>query len=221
MALQEMKLLVEGEADRDFFKACLREAGIVEQVWVGPPIDFSDKKYGKGNALHILPKLIEGLADGSTKRLAIIVDADYPETDLGFLKTWKKISLILRNYGYNLPDNPPKLPADFLFPHTDGLPDFGLWIMPNNSTDGLLEDFIKASIINAEKPLLAHAIKIVDELPIRKFKGIHLRKAEIATWMAWQKMPGQSFDGAVGGRLLDFQTGQAKQFLDWLKKVYT
>jgi len=220
MAHQEMKLLVEGEADRDFFKACLREAGIVEQVWVGPPIDFSDKKYGKGNALHILPKLIEGLADGSSKRLAIIVDADYPETDLGFLKTWKKIALILRNSGYNLPDNLPKSPAGFIFPHTDGLPDFGLWIMPNNSTDGSLEDFIKASIMNAEKPLLSHAIKIVEKLPTRKFKDIHLRKAEIATWMAWQTMPGQSLDGAVGGQLLDFQTGQAKQFLDWLKNVY-
>jgi len=221
MAKQEMKLLVEGEADRDFFKACLREAGIVEQVWVGPPIDFSDKKYGKGNALHILPKLIEGLADGSSKRLAIIVDADYPETDFGFLKTWKKIALILRNSGYNLPDNPPKTPAGFIFTHTDGLPDFGLWIMPNNTKDGMLEDFIKASIVCTEKPLLAHAQTTVNSLPNRKFKDIHLSKAEIATWMAWQTIPGQSIAGAVGGKLLDFQTGQAKQFLDWLKKVYT
>ncbi len=220
MALQEKKLLVEGETDRNFFKACLRQAGIVEQVWVGPPIDFSDKKYGKGNALHILPNLIEGLADGSSKRLAIIVDADFPETDLGFTKTWLKIAKILRDSGYSLPDNPQKSSAGFLFPHTDGLPDFGLWIMPNNSTDGLLEDFIKASIINAEKPLLSHAIKIVEKLPTRKFKEIHLRKAEIATWMAWQTMPGQSLDGAVVGKLLDFQTGQAKHFLDWLKKVY-
>ena len=219
MAKQTKKLLVEGEADTSFFEACLREAGIVD-VWVGPPKDFGGKEYGKGNALNILPELIQGLADESSKRLALIVDADFPETDLGFLKTWSKITKILRDYGYSVQDNPPKSTAGIVFRHTDGLPDFGLWIMPDNTRDGLLEDFIKDSAANAEQPLLGHAIKTVKDLPTKKFKEIHNSKAEIATWMAWQAMPGQGLQGAVGGKLLDFEKGQAKQFIDWLKKIY-
>ena len=220
MDQQEKKLLVEGEADRDFFMACLREAELADQVWVGPPIEFSKRRYGKGNALHILPDLIQGLADGHSTRLALIVDADFPESDLGFVKTWKKISMILCNSGYRIPNIPPKSTGGFSFSHNDGLPNFGLWIMPNNATDGLLEDFIKTSILITEKSLLEHAITTVKNLPNRKFKDIHLSKAEIATWMAWQKMPGQSIAGTIGGELLDFKAGQAKQFLDWLRLVY-
>jgi len=219
MVKQAKKLLVEGEADRNFFEAYLREAGVTD-VWVGPPIDFGGKKYGKGNALNILPNLIQDLADESSKRLALIVDADFPETDLGFLKTWNKITNILRDSGYSTPGKPPKSTAGFVFEHTDGLPDFGLWIMPNNTSDGLLEDFIKASAASAERPLLGHAITTVNNLPDKKFKDIHTRKAEIATWMAWQAMPGQGLQSAVGGKLLDFETSQAKQFTDWLKKIY-
>lgn len=170
--------------------------------------------------MHILPELIMGLADGSLKRLALIVDADFPETDLGFEKTWKKIAEILCNSGYGIPNQLPNSTGGFLFSHNDGLPDFGLWIMPNNKADGLLEDFIKTSVLNTEKSLLEHAITTVKNLPSRKFKDIHLTKAEIATWMAWQKMPGQSIAGAVGGELLDFNAGQARQFLDWLRQVY-
>ncbi|MEI7866495.1 MAG: DUF3226 domain-containing protein [Candidatus Methylumidiphilus sp.] len=221
MAHQEKKLLVEGETDRSFFQACLREAGIIDEVGVCPPTDYKALGSGKGNALHILPMLITNLADGTLSRLALIVDADFTETYSGFSETWRKITGILRESGYCIPENPPTSTNGFIFTHTDGLPDFGLWIMPNNTKDGMLEDFIKASIVCTEKPLLAHALTTVNSLPNRKFKDIHLSKAEIATWMAWQTIPGQSIAGAVGGKLLDFQTGQAKQFLDWLKKVYT
>lgn len=219
MANQAKKLLVEGEADTRFFEAFLREAGISD-VWVGPPKAFGGNAYGKGNAINLLPDLIQSLADGSSKRLGLIVDADFSETDLGFGKTWNKITKILGDYGYNVPNHPPNNSVDFVFEHNDGLPNFGLWIMPSNSSDGLLEDFIKASVVASEKALFVHAVKTVSALPEKKFKDIHISKAEVATWLAWQTMPGQGLQGVIGGNLLELETNPAKQFIDWLKKVY-
>ena len=92
--------------------------------------------------------------------------------------------------------------------------------MPDNSSDGLLEDLIKGAIIEDEHVLFNTAEHCVQSLKTPKFKVIHRSKAEVATWMAWQKTPGQPLVGAVGGNLLDFQSGTGKFFIDWLKRVY-
>ena len=132
----------------------------------------------------------------------------------------EKIETIIEDCGYSTGGNRKLKSGGFCFTHKDGLPNFGLWIMPDNKTDGFLEDFIKSSIIQSEFNLLAHANSTVTQLPAPKFKTIHKSKADIATWMAWQTMPGQPLVGAVGGNLLDFNNSQAKNFIDWLKHIY-
>lgn len=39
-------------------------------------------------------------------------------------------------------------------------------------------------------------------------------------YMAWQAVPGQGMHGAVGARLLNFDKGLGKQYIDWLRKVF-
>lgn len=215
------KLLVEGEADRAFFEACCRVAGLEGVVQVGPPTDFSGTGDGKANALHILPRMIESMNDGTVTHLAIIIDADFEQTNgLGFGRTWQKAADIFRDAGYNVGSHPKPQPSGFVFSHPDGLPDVGLWIMPDNSSDGFLADFVKAAIIDEEKTLFNLAGNSVQGLQTPKFKQIHLTKAEVATWMAWQETPGQRLVGAVGNELISFQSGLAKQLIDWLKRVY-
>ncbi len=81
--------------------------------------------------------------------------------------------------------------------------------------------FIKRSVLPTEQTLLQHACQTVSSLPTIKFKSNHQSKAEVASWMAWQESPGQGLNGAVGGRLLDFKNGLAKQYVNWLQKVFS
>lgn len=219
-------LLVEGENDKSFFTACCRKIGLENTIWVGPPNSFGDFSAGKDNAIKLLSVLIElATRDESNERIesiGLVVDADSPAAGgLGFAKTWERISDILRGHMYVIPDGIDKSGKGFCFQHPDGLPRIGLWIMPDNLSQGILEDFVKKSVIGTEKSLLQHAEQAVAGLNSPKFKPHHLSKAELATWLAWQAMPGQGMQGAVGGQLLDFKKGLAKQYIDWLKKVFS
>ena len=107
-----------------------------------------------------------------------------------------------------------------LFQHDDGLADFGLWVMPNNRDEGMLEDWIKHCIHPDENDLFAHAGTVVDTLPQTKFKPIHISKAEVATWLAWQKKPGHGLYHSVEENLIDTNSVLFKELSDWLNHIY-
>lgn len=219
-------LLVEGENDKSFFTACCRKIGLEDKIWVGPPNSLSDLAAGKGNAIKLLSVLIElASRDDSAERIesiGLVVDADTPAGGgLGFAKTWQQISEILGRHNYVMPDSREGAGKGFCFEHADGLPRIGLWVMPDNLSQGILEDFVKKSVVGTEKSLLQHAEQVVAGLKAPKFKPHHLSKAELATWLAWQAVPGQGMHGAVGGQLLDFKKGLAKQYIDWLMRVFS
>lgn len=214
------KLLVEGEADTRFFSACCREIGL-DDVWVGPPQEFSGAGTGKGNAISLLPDLIDEMEQGQVTRLAIIVDADYAKTGgLGYEETLKKIQGILALKGYKIPKAVDGHKGGRNFVHSDGLPDVGLWIMPDNKNPGFLEDFIRVSLVATENKLFAVASSTVRGLDRPKFKPLHVSKADVATWLAWQSIPGQGLNSVIGSKLLNFKKGLGKEFADWLKLIY-
>lgn len=214
-------LLVEGDNDRLFFELCCERNARLSNIQVGPPSSYGSTD-GKNNAIDLLPTLLAQMNDGAVTHLALVLDADAPKTDgLGFAKTWDVVTGHLYTAGYKQQTRPIKATAGLIFEHSDGLPDVGLWIMPNNFDNGFLEDFIKKSLLGTEKSLFHLAARAVDELPMpKKFKAHHLSKAEVATYMAWQANPGQGMHGTIGGKLLDFNKGLGKQFIDWLNKVY-
>lgn len=212
-------LLVEGEADEGFYTAISREINLDVSIKVGRPIKFGGVASGKGNAINLLPTLIDQMKDGQINKLAMIIDADYDASHgLGIKKTLNQVTSILNANSYKI-SNKVKT-GGYRFKHTDGLPDFGLWIMPNNTDDGLVEDFIKSTIIAAQIPLLNKAVRTVDSLKTPLFKSIHKSKADVATWMAWQEVPGQAMHGMVGGKFIDFTSGEAKNLVTWLRSIY-
>jgi len=219
--MKDKILLVEGEADKCLFSAICCEERLGVNVKVGSPFEFGGDGRGKGNALKLLPTLLEQMRDGQIKRLAMVIDADFKEADgLGFHETLKKVAMILKDHGYKVSATLKSRSGGYTIKHSDGLPDFGLWIMPNNASDGLLEDFIKNSISANQKDLLKTAVDVVGTLKTPLFKSIHRSKADVSTWMAWQKVPGQALHAVVGGKLVDFTSGEAKQLMDWLHGIY-
>ena len=175
MASRNM-LLVEGIADKSFFEEFCRIHALNADVKVAPAKEVNPeaRTNGKQAAIKSLPTLLINLnsEDGPYRSIALVVDADAITNGAGFVITLAQITPHLTKVGYE--PNPVMLPTGgLLFKHTDGLPDFGLWIMPDNASDGMLEDWISQSIYPGEQTLFAHATAVVGSLPRAAPDGHH------------------------------------------------
>jgi len=211
-------LLVEGEADRAFFEQICRFVGLNASVTVAPPKDLAGTHNTKEGVFNYLPTLLGQLADGQISRLAVVVDADSVANGGGYEPTIRRVEKIVAPYGFVLAAHTI---GGMVFQHNDGLADFGLWVMPNNADEGMLEDWIKLSIHPDERGLFAHAETVVAALPQPpKFKPIHRSKAEVATWLAWQKQPGHGTYRAIEDGLIDIIGAHYKNLIAWLGHVF-
>lgn len=211
-------LLVEGEADRAFFEQIFRVVGLNTSVTVAPPKDLAGSHNTKEGVFNYLPTLLDQLADGRVTRLAVVVDADSAANGGGYERAINKVQQLVAPYGFVLAAHTV---GGIVFQHNDGLADFGLWVMPNNADEGMLEDWIKQSIHPDEQGLFAHAEAVVATLPQpQKFKPIHRSKAEVATWLAWQKQPGHGLYRAVEEGLIDINGICYQKLIAWLDLVF-
>ena len=217
MAMDDRKLLVEGEA-RSFFEAVCKTLGLHDLVTVAPPKGIGGSHNSKEGVFNLLPDLLNQLDDAQITRLAVVVDADSEDNGGGYQRAIDRVTKIVEPYGFTLRSNPV---GGILFQHGDGLADFGLWVMPNNCDEGMLEDWIKSCIHENEHELFAHAETVVDTLPQPKFQPIHTSKAEVATWLAWQKQPGHGLYRAVEDQLIDTNSVLFKKLCVWLTHVYS
>lgn len=219
-------LLVEGEGDRGFFEQVCKSLALNPAIKVAPPKDYQADyeerlRNSKQGVLNLLEDLLSELLDegAPTQRLAIIVDADYEnEQGLGYNKTIQQVSKLAADYDFSLAENQTN---GLCFKHNDGLAEFSLWVMPNNRTDGMLEDFIKTCVTPGEQSLFGYAVQIVQNVPNPKFKPHHYSKAEVATWLAWQKPPGHGLYYAVCDNLLDPNHALFQEMELWLKNIFT
>lgn len=221
MAVSDHILLVEGEADRGFFEALCRSLNLDTSVEVAPPRRFGAKRDTKQAALHTLPTLLENLVDREDGRLAVVLDADSHVHGGGFVRTVTQFSDVVGEYGYQQRTAGAQSQDGLLFSHDDGLNDLGLWVMPNNADEGMLEHWVAKCLTADERPWFDHAIRVIDELPWpAKFKELRRPKAEVATWLAWQERPGEGLYHAVEAGLLDESSSLHAGLNAWLEAVY-
>lgn len=215
-------LIVEGEADRSFFDALCKKTSLGVTVKVAPPKQLGGSHNTKEGVLKLLPTYLRQLSDGDTtiERVAIVVDADSAVNGGGFDKTYQRVSHIVADYGFSVAK--PLKTGGLLFPHTDGLNSFGLWVMPNNADEGMLENWISRCVSPSQQALFKHAIGVITSLPTPPlFKPIRRTKAEVATWLAWQERPGESLYTCVESNLLDTNADYYVGLTDWLVAVFS
>jgi hypothetical protein len=99
---------------------------------------------------------------------------------------------------------------------------FGLWIMPDNSSEGDLETFLKYLVPATAQPIWEYAVTCVTEArrsgcPCR---DSHVTKAHLYTWLAWQDPPAQSAGRALTKYILDPKHSYASDFVKWFMKLY-
>ena len=204
------KLLVESPNDQHFIKNLFKKIkGLGEKDRIGFEIFPCD---GISELLKIIPAQ---LISSDIETLAIVVDAD---EDLP--KRWKEIKSIFEKYGYQIPET-PRLEGEVI--DKQGVyPKIGIWLMPNNLTTGILEDFI-AKIISEDDKLKPMVVEVLDDI---EKKGLHLYKPQyrpkalIHTWLAWQKEPGKPFGWAITLGYFDSNSNLTKTFISWLDKLF-
>lgn len=208
-------LLVEGKDDEHVVKHLCGH----HSLWlteITPPREVGDDSAGIDSLLESLP---ERIVQGNVEALGIMVDAD---TNLA--ARWQALRDRLEKAGYkDLPVKPDahgtivEAPTD---QPNDLVPRVGIWLMPDNTTNGILEDFLQL-LVPSPSELLEHARASVDSIPGEPlFRAVDQPKALIHTWLAWQQEPGKPYGTAITAKYLDADAPQARTFVAWLRKLF-
>lgn len=206
-------LLVEGSDDKHVFHHLLDHHRIHGKFKSkDEELEIIDHA-GIDNLLNV-KTLTTYLKGSHLRRFGIVVDAD---TDLA--GRWQQVRDILEKSGYSL------LPTE---PHTEGtilredeLPVVGIWLMPDNILTGMIEHFI-SFLRPADDVLWPVAEDVVLQVveTKRHFPVGHEIKAELHTWLAWQKEPGKPMGQAITKRYLDADAPHAQQLVVWLRELF-
>lgn len=214
-------LLVEGRSDEAFFSAICQALKLTPRVQVAPPRLVGGNANNKEGVFNHLPILLNQFADGRMQRLGVIVDADHKANHgLGYQATVDRFTEIVSLFGFSLRNPLKKVNGGLMYQSSEGFSDIGLWVMPGTQSDGMLEDWVKNSVIQSDRYLFNAASKVVDELAEPKFVPIHKVKAEVATWLAWQEAPGRGMESAIVEKLLDNNNVQYGLLSNWLKSIF-
>jgi len=179
-------LLVEGNDDQHVIWALCEKFKIRETFKV---IDCKgiDNLYGQ----------IEGrIASPNTETLGIIIDAD---TNLA--ARWQQLKAKLEQDISGLPDD---FPPNGLIHQEENNTKIGVWIMPDNNLNGMLEDFI-SFLVPEDDDLFAEVqkhIQHIENQDLHHYKPIHQSKALIHAWLALQEDPGTPMGLAITKRYL-------------------
>jgi hypothetical protein len=196
------QLLVEGNDDLHVMYSLLQKFNV--------PNNFSIKDcQGVEKLLEQIPVQLKVL-----QKIGLVLDAD-----TNIANRWQSLKVIFEKSGFLLPE---QIDTNGLIIEQNDKT-IGIWLMPNNNQNGMLEDFIRFLIPNDDK-LLSKAIKVLEEIEtegLNHYAKVHKSKAVIHTWLAWQEKPGTPLGQAITARYLTTDNEVVcNSFIKWIKKVF-
>lgn len=201
-------LLVEGPNDCHVILALCNAYDVPETFGINACGD-KDKVIRTLNALISEPSGDKAVGHSV---IGAVLDAD---TNLE--GRWTSIRAKLRDYPYNLPDSPEQLGT---IVEAELLPKLGIWLMPNNQTTGILEDFCLEMIDENGQQAARSAVSTAHSTGVCTFKPAHLSKAIVHTYLAWQDQPGRPLGLSMTAHTLRPETDTAKAFAAWLTRLF-
>ncbi len=198
-------LLVEGVDDKH----------VARHVWQrieGQP-DFCIKE--KRGVVQLLDSIDTEIQTSGLQAMGILVDAN---EDVA--ARWNAVKDRLAPAKVDLPDSP--VPSGTIIdgrPH-DGIPRVGVWLMPDNTEPGELENFV-ALMIPVCDPVWPLSQSYIDGIPeaARKFREKKVR-AQVHAWLAAREDPRQ-MGAAIGARDLDVNSALSQAFVAWLTRLFS
>jgi hypothetical protein len=244
-------LLVEGINDAKVVEALCKKSGI-KAVHILPLKDkqgkdlncpiksYNEKKqelnetkksfnfgiYPAGSDKELVEKIAPLLkSEESINTLVFILDADKQkgkDNETNIKSRLQQIAYRFKDYkNYNKKFSKIN-PEGLIIPKIEELPRIGLWLMPNNTEQGMLEDFLM-KMVNVPDICIKLAedcvICAVDE-NCASFKKTHFSKAVIHTYLSWQDEPGDALALSIRQGKLSSNSPIAIKFLRWLTKVF-
>ena len=198
-------MVVEGEDDKHFLASIIsRNLGQNLSVPIFARSGFSD-------VLNAIPSEIKV---SGREVLGIILDAN---NDL--IKRWREISQSLNSVvDLNVPLEPRI--GGTIIERGKRHPRIGIWLMPDNKSNGELEDFV-IKMIPTDDAIWPRAQTYIDGIPtnIRRFRESKKRRAELYAWLATQELPGR-IGFAIKRGDLDINGDLTQQFVVWLKSLF-
>jgi hypothetical protein len=146
----------------------------------------------------------------------IILDADSDAE-----ARWLKVTEL---FGAYVPKFPKEVVVEGFIsePTPEGIR-FGAWIMPDNRSRGMLETFLHFLVRNEHVQLWQHACDATDKASSNHsapYKSVHVDKARIHTYLAWQDEPGCQLHEAVNYAILDPLSPYCQPFVTWFKTLF-
>jgi hypothetical protein len=122
-----------------------------------------------------------------------------------------------------LPGIPADLPPEGLVYQAPDGRRFGVWLMPDNVSTGMIETFLGLFIDDPSKglwPFVQTHCKDAKTLHKAPYKAVHLDKAQIHAWLAIQDPPGHQLHVAVLAKVLQPTSPLADPFVTWFCDLY-
>ena len=162
--------------------------------------------------------LVEELQSPDVTNIGIVVDANDVGADARF-QSLKEI--IEETLDYTFPQAAALEKSGFTWRISENL-FIGIWVMPDNESNGYLEHFV-SNLIPEENKIWPFVKKKIDELRSTnfcEFTEIKKQKAAIHTYLAWQASPGLPMGTAIKSNYFDVESPSAESFEAWFKKTF-
>lgn len=168
-----------------------------------------------GSDDKVFKKLGSLLYTETIETIGVVLDADAPN----LAAKWQKFQATLDKAGIHCPDDKPS-ESGTIIPATDEHPRIGLWLMPDNCIDGMLEDFCMTMAESSAIDFAQASVSAAKEQGHASFIDNHHSKAVVHTYLAWQDEPGRPLGQAITARVLDPSHPLAKSFANWLQRLF-
>jgi hypothetical protein len=220
-ATRQQPLVVEGKDDHHSLLHLLRRTGVLpaDATEETSPIQILEAK-SKEELLKDIPTRWK---EAGITSIGYVLDADDSASEpKGLSPTWDAIRHRLSKLGVTTEGPIPS--GGFTARIGQNGPQIGVWIMPDNKSDGTLEDFLIAQIDPQDQLFQFARAKTAEagQLPISsgRFAESDLSKAELLCWLAWSKKTGQPYGLAMQTKRFDVSIEPATGFAQWVRTLY-
>lgn len=208
MASQRPSLHVEGKDDYHalFHFLATRQLNTTDS-WF-PEIKQAD------NVDKLLDSIEIAVRFGTDQTIGFVLDADASPSD-----RWRAVASRLTNVGLTPPGN---LPATGYIEFSEQYRTrTGVWLMPNGSREGALEDFL-IDLIPPNDSLLPHAQSATNQAQKlgASFAANATQKAELRTWLAWCEEPGLPYGTAIPAGYFPHVSPDSEAFVAWFRMLF-
>ena len=199
-------LFVEGQDDLHALRHLLWRRGVqLDDIAI-------EKRGGATTMLRVIAPEVRARTGGV---IGFVIDANDQPRD-----RWRAVANRLREVRVDVDG---ELPSEQGFIGKSGYygTRVGVWLMPDNLSPGAIENFLRDLIASDDAlfGLATDATRRATKLGA-SFKPGDRRKAELHSWLAWQREPGLPYGTAIRARYFSDASPAADRFLDWFCELF-